>query len=296
MNVIDLLNFIEASGKVDDAFAWFKYVTVDDRLDKDVMAAQILKECGALVPIYKEIDAFMFNHELWFKANKLVISHLCDTLDYEYSPLENYDWKEIGTKVNNSRKLSDVEGTGKITKDSSYTDTEGISDFNYSSASTSDKLNYGKKTDTSDTETRDLNTHNEHEDENKTSAYNEDLYQPQSTIDGTYTKKDTGTVQNVGDEKLSGSDVSTVEARSGNVGQQNRVLVHDAKENTATTDRVTSSASVGQETANSEKFVLGSTGQYTKQQLIDQERGIAMFNIYEWIARKYAKDNCYRVY
>lgn len=313
MNVLDVLALMEATGKTRDSFQWMMdNADVDKRLDKSTMIGMVLKECGALVPMYKEMDAFMFNHTLWFKANKLVISHLCDTLDYEYNPIENYDWHEVGNKVNNSKRLSDVETIshkeGESAQhsdvDKSYTDTEGTTNMSLIDRDKTETDKYGSQYKNDNTNTRNLTTNREFEDEDKTSAYNEDLYQPQQTNDGTGKEIETGTVVDDGTQKHSGNDTNTIDETIGTSETSGRVLIHDAGSNTqdskgtnsedATEKR--SAAELGRETDSHEKFVLGATGNYTKQMMIDQERGIAKFNIYEWIADKYAKDNCYRVY
>lgn len=292
VNLMDVLSFMEAvTGE--DSLEWLKEnADVDRRLDKDVMVGQILKQCGGLQPVYHEIEPFRINWKLWFKVNKLPISHLCDTLDYEYSPLETYDWHEVGNKVQNSKKLSDVEKTGLRTANGSYTDTEQNAKMTMEDVDSDTKTTYGKQTKTDNTETRDL--HNEHEDENKTSAYNEDLYQPEATTDGT--AADTGTVKDDGTEKLSGTDRVTVDETTGTSESGARVLVHNAEGQTLESDSTSSTAELGRDTEAREKFILGNNGNFTKQQLIDQERGIAKFNIYEWIANKFQEDNCYRIF
>lgn len=295
-NVLDLLSFMEATGAVDNAFEWLQDVELDSRIDKSTMAGQLLKECGALTPVYHEVQAFMYNHKLWFRVNALVLSHLCDTLDYEYDPLENYDWKEVGNKVNNSKRLSDSESVGTKTTDSSYTDTEGINDFKYQDTDTIKETDYSNKTNMNNTETHNLQVDNTHKDEETTSAYNEDLYQPDNKLVGEYHTGDTGTIGNVGEEKQSGDNTVTGKTQTGSTGVTNRVLVHDAKEQSVESGETRSTAEIGRDTQVHERFIKGATGNFSKQQLIDQEREIAKFNIYEFIAQKYAKDNCYRVY
>lgn len=313
MNVIDVLTLMEATGKTSNSFQWMvDNAEVDDRLDRATMMGMILKECGALVPMYKEMDAFMFNHKLWFKANKLVISHLCDTLDYEYNPIENYDWHEVGNKVNNSKRLSDIEsksnettqGTSKSVIDKSYVDTEGSTTMSISDRDKTETDKYGSQWKDDNVNTRNLQNNSTFEDEDKTSAYNEDLYQPEKTNDGTNNTTDTGTITDDGSRKHSGTDTNNTDDTVINTGADSRVLVHDASSNAEEGEtnkqvngsNVNSTAELGRETGSHEKFVLGATGNYTKQMMIDQERGIAKFNIYEWIADKYSKDNCYRVY
>lgn len=273
---------------------------VDKRLDKEVMVAEILRECGGLAPIYNEIDAFKSMWTLWFRVNKLPIAHLCDTLDYEYSPLENYDWHEVGNKVNNSRKLSDAESTGSKKSNLSYTDTESDARMRFDDIDESKSHTYGENIKTDNTDTRNLTLNNEHSDrtEDKTSAYNEDLYQPDnvSETEGKYQNKDIGTITDDGTERHSGTDKDLLDRTQGRTESGARVLVHDASGNVVETGAVSSTAEIGKETASHEKYILGNNGNFTKQQLIDQERGIAKFNIYEWIATKFKDDNCYRVY
>jgi len=295
-NIVDLLNFMEATGAVEDAYIWLGDVDVDKRLDKEVLAGTLLRVCGALTPVYHEVQSFMYQHKLWFRIKKLSISHLCDTLDYDYNPLENYDWKEVGNRVNNRRKLSDSESVSTQKTDSSYQEVESINDINFRDTDETEELRHGKTITTNNKNERNLNTLNEHEDENKTSAYNENLYQPDNTTDGTISNHDWGSITDDGKETNSGKDVTVTETTDGYTGLKNRVLEHNANAQSQDADKTSSTAELGHDTEANEKFVMGATGQYTKQQMIDQERMIAKFNIYEWIANEYAKENCYRVY
>lgn len=296
----DILLLMEARDKVNGTDWLIENCQVDRRLDKTVMVAQILRECGGLTPMYTEIDAFKTMWSLWFRVNELPISHLCDTLDYEYNPLENYDWHEVGNKVNNSKRLSDNESVGSKTTDSSYTDTETGAKMRYDDVDEIKAHTYGENIKTDNTNTRDLTTENEHNDdtENKVSAYNENLYQPDNTsgTNGHFLTTDSGTITDDGTERHSGTDEDKLDRTEGRSETEGRVLIHEAKANTADTSTTSSTAELGRETGSHEKFILGNNGNFTKQQLIDQERGIAKFNIYEWIAVKFKDDNCYRIY
>ena len=296
----DVLMLMETRDNV-DAIEWLKeHCDVDKRIDKDTMIMQIMRECGGLETMYIEIDAFKTMWTLWFRVNRLPISHLCDTLDYVYDPLETYDWKEVGNKVSNSKKLSDTESTGTNQINKSYTDTESDARMRFDDIDENKSHTYGENIKTDNTGTRNLKLENEHHDdtENKVSAYNEDLYQPNTTDtnNGNYTNKDTGTVIDDGTEKHSGTDRDYLERTEGRSESGARVLVHEAGDNSVKTDGISSAAELGRETGAHEKFIIGNNGNFTKQQLIDQERGIAVFNIYEWITAKFKEDNCYRIY
>ena len=157
------------------------------------------------------------------------ISKLLDTTEYEYEPLENY------------RRIEDMKHTDSNKK----TETEGIT----GESNSSDKTTGSTSTSNDKSSTV----------EDKTSAFNESVYQPdkQSTDTGKATGKEDRTDESTGTTKNK-TDRSKTEERNAS-----------AKDNNT---------------------IRGLNGLFTTQQLIKQEREIDEFNVYQWIVNKYMEE------
>lgn len=185
----------------------------DNRIDKELLAMKIAQVCGAMTPVHNTTGSYLEFHKLFFKMWSTQISRLLDTLEYEYEPLENY------------RRVEKLKHTaGEVTDVTDNT-----------------KGNFKGKT----TDVRSSTN------EQKTSAYNEDLYQPENI------------------NELTGNDL-------------------EENENNTTTDR-TSNRKRDLNTTD-ENTIRGLNGLFTTQQLLQQEREVAQFNVYQWIVNKYMEE------
>lgn len=201
----------------------------DSRINLDLLAGKIVQVCGAMSPVYNTTDSYVYFHKQFFMMWKSQISKLLDTTEYDYEPLENY------------RRVEDM----KHTETDNRTETEGITGESNSSDESSGSTN--TSSDKSSTV------------EDKTSAFNESVYQPdkQSTDSG----KATGTEQR--------SDTSSGTTK--NKTDRNKT---EGRNNSAKDDNT----------------IRGLNGLFTTQQLIKQEREVAEFNVYQWIVNKYMEE------
>lgn len=124
----------------DNPMEMLKQGEFDSRIDMDILTGKIVQVCGAMTPVYNTTESYSYFHKLFFKTWGVQIGKLFDTMDYEYEPLENY------------RRVEDL-------KSDTSENTSGNENGNDSSSSSSE---------------------NNSTVENKTSAYNESLYQPES--------------------------------------------------------------------------------------------------------------------
>lgn len=124
----------------DNPMEMLKQGEFDSRIDLDILTGKIVQVCGAMTPVYNTTESYTYFHKLFFKTWGVQIKKLFDTMDYEYEPLENY------------RRVEDL-------KSDTSENTSGNENGNDSSSS---------------------NSQNSSTVENKTSAYNESLYQPES--------------------------------------------------------------------------------------------------------------------
>ena len=124
----------------DNPMEMLKQGEFDSRIDMDILTGKIVQVCGAMTPVYNTTESYTYFHKLFFKTWGVQIKKLFDTMDYKYEPLENY------------RRVEDL-------KSDTSENTSGNENGNDSSSS---------------------NSQNSSTVENKTSAYNESLYQPES--------------------------------------------------------------------------------------------------------------------
>lgn len=134
MNLIDLLEIWALKKGKSSPIEFFDEMDIDSRLDRETLVAEIMRQCGALTPLYNTTDSFEYFTKAFFKREKNVIAKMIDTTEFKYNPLENFERNE------------------------------------------NLKHNANEKTETD--ETNISNGTNKVNEEYKTSAYNEDLYQP----------------------------------------------------------------------------------------------------------------------
>lgn len=289
---------------------------LDDRIDKLGLANLLIQKCGAITPMYTELTTFWWSHNLWFRINADNINHLCETMYYNYSPIHNYDMDRrtdaTGTIHKETASDRNKENSGDYTDSNTanYRSTEneklgGKDELKHTYASNVEDTGGGTSTNRNE---RDLTTqvNGESDTEEKVSAYNEDLYQPSKTTHEEHSETtnvsgnvdDNGSYTDENMRKHTGSDTDTT-----SYGKTKETKISDDvtesvggghsegnESETMTTEADTNTKDIGKEIG------FGSTGIYTKQQMIEQERQLAMFNLDEWIIDEYKKDNFLLVY
>ncbi len=168
------MNLLQLDNKLLDEYP------IDERIDRDLLNAEIMRECGNMTPLYTDTTTFKYFTGIWFKSYAKIIKELIDTTEYEYNPIENYDRYEEGN------------------------------------------IEYDNKKGTKQTRTRKPNITNE----TKTSAYNSDNYQPQST--NTETGNESEIIEN------SGNDTDTEKRKlhiHGNIGVTTTQNMIDSQRN-----------------------------------------------------------------
>ena len=209
MNLIDLMEIWALKNNNTEPMGMLKQGEFDSRIDLDLLSGKIVEVCGAMMPVYNTTDSYSYFHKLFFKMWMPQIKRLLDTMDMEYEPLENFRRSE--------------------------------------------ELNHNT-TDTGWNHNQTDNTHENHDDgtadsKNKTSAFNESVYQPNEREDTTNHVDTTGkyntTRQDSHEKKFVGKDVNSMH---------------------------------------------GLNGMYTSQQLLEQQRKVSEYNVYQWIVQKYMEE------
>lgn len=231
MNMIDILEIWAIKNKRNNPAEFFDDVVLDERLDRKILVAEIMRKCGALTPIYNTTDSFEYFTKAFFEREKDVIKKMIDTTMLEYNPLENFERKE-------KLKHEAIE----------VTDTDESTSVNES---------------TTVDEQSSSNVSVNNNEENKTSAYNESVYQPETQ--------------------------TTITANTNNAetkDQDTTREVKDKREYDRTRDF----------NSNDDNVATGINGLTTRQDLIIKQRKVVKFNIYNWIVEKFECEYFLSVY
>lgn len=317
MTLLDMMILTEQKLKIDAHDKFIKCMNpLDDRLDKEALASFMVRECGPMTPVFQDVWGFWKYNADWYKINADPINKLVETLYYNYSPLHNYDMEENIKSEGTSHNEGVQESNGENSQDTTQSSQKDYKSTEKEKFGGTDNLQHNYNSDINDdgggsdnnTNTRDL----QHTSsilaftENKVSAYNEDLYQPDKT-EQTVThavEKDTGTVIDDGGFKRNnkrerrGNDTDiTTYGKTRQTDTLDDVTTIGEEEHTEGTDtNVTTHENDGKTTGKNDRKAFGNTGIYSKQQLIQQQRDIDKFNIYDYIVYKWKKDLFYLVY
>ena len=161
LDMIELYN-VKNGYELDDMEKLFQDITLDNRLDKQVLIGVLLDECGAMDCLYETTPTFKYFSDNFFKKYEWNIGKLVDTWEFEYDPLKNrnLEWTETtqieqnldteeGNEENRTKTNTGTQAnTGTVGSVYSENETKTISAMNSS--------NYepDNKTDTSGNNTR----------------------------------------------------------------------------------------------------------------------------------------------
>lgn len=264
-------------------------------LVRETLNNAILLECGDLEVFYPTPHFFKFAVANWSERKLPIWEKLIETTQYDYNPIHNYDrheehsWTETRSEnesVDESRNttsagtVKDVGSTDKTGKDTETTDTT----VNAS----------GSKDGTSETVGTTADTTNSQVDVNR-AAYNTQGYEP---VDQTIT--DTGynsRVEGNGTTSETTKDTSdTVVSRGLDVTEH----VGDTR-NVDTTDTGNMTGDIDRQrkedvTHTDNLYAYGNIGVTTTQQMIEAQREVVKFDIYEYIAVEFKREFCLLVY
>lgn len=234
-------------------------IDIDERLDKDILIDTIIDQCGAMRCIYNTTPIFKRFSNNFFKKYKWNIGKLIDTLELKYDPItnKNVSW----TETTNIEQNLDTEEGIEENREKSNTGTQVTED-----SGTQIIVDTGTQE----------NEYSETQ-ENTISAMNSSDYQPDN-------KKET-----------SGENTRTDDLTSTRTDDLSKTRTDNLSETiNATNDRNKNENLTWEETDTHEES--GVSGNITFQGLIEKERKIAEFSIYNWIAKKYAKELFLLVY
>lgn len=253
-------------------------------IDLETLIGNIMFACGELSIIYNSPVTLKFYMKLWAKKNAGVWQRLFDTLYYNYDPLfakvREYHLTRSNT-LNRTTTDSEAEDNTVNTSqnDESMQNVTG-NDSNLNESSNTRTLNTTETTSSSESGTQ----------TNYKQAYNDigstwsSDTKTETTDSISGTRADTGTIGDVGRVEDTGqhSELTTAEATKQIAETASRTL---SKNGTLTdagqlADIIT------------EKI----TGQRAYQELIDLQRKLAMFNLYDFIIDQFKHEFCVMIY
>lgn len=313
----------------------FDLMVLPAGVSKDTLVDNMLMELYELNVIYNQPDFLKMKIGIWANKNIDVWTKLYDTTQYEYNPIENYDRSEettenetrntehsgktgsksVGKSTNSN--TTDTSGstndTDKLdgTQDSTVTDTE--------TRNATDKRTTSHNNTTDSTETRNLSTgqHTSGTNHNTESvaAFNNTAPVPRTYTDSTNssdtTGTETGTVSVDGHDNGNGTDNLVMsgtfkhditdgteygENRTHTSATTGKTTENGTTDNTTTVDGTVEDTTdaTGQVTRTSR--IRGNIGVTTTQQMIEAQRNVVKFNIYDYITDDFKENFCVLVY
>lgn len=252
--------------------------------DKDVLLATIIRNFSSLPVLYDDPDWYYDECALWWDQYKYNFAHMWLTNELTYNPIHNYDRHEEETTTPGVTET--VTNSGTDTETHSGTDSTATTGTETNAKTGHDDLERQGKM-ISDTDTMQNSTENV---ENQVSAFNESNYQPSSKSSSSKTYNN-GLPDNVHQEvsHQNDKDVQTYDSTDTLTHNTTNALTHGE----VVTDQhghVITNTKTGYD--HRELDIHGNIGVMSTQQMMEQEYNIRKFNLYAYMANKFADNMC----
>ena len=252
--------------------------------DKDVLLATTIRYFSTLPVLYDDPNWFYDECTLWWDQYKYDFARMWMTNEMEYNPIYNYDRHEEETTTPGVTETETHDGSDTETHSGSDTNAKTGTDTNAKTGH-DDLERQGKMI--SDTDTMQNSTENV---ENQVSAFNEAKYQPSSKSSSSKTYNN-GLPDNVHQEvsHQNDTDVQTYGSADTLTHNTTDTLTHGEVITDSHGHVITHSKS-GYD--HRELDSHGNIGVTTTQQMMEQEYNIRKFNLYTYMADKFADNMC----
>lgn len=243
--------------------------------NKELIVNNILMDCAEFEILYPDSDFMKFAIDKWSSINLPVWQHLYETTQYEYDPIYNYDrtekWTEEDTrKIQNDRTPNlDVSTTyGKTdTLTHNTTDTITHNTTDTLTHNTTETLTHGHIVTEAQNSYENAGMVDATKQTNSGNDANAKTGTEANAKTGTEANAKTGTETNVG----SGTDSTKTTGTDKNIESHSGKIIRDGR-------------------------MFGNIGVTSSQDLINQEREIALFNIMEKIVDDFKMRFCLLIY
>lgn len=255
--------------------------------DMETLKMNLLSEVGEFEVLYSDFDFFKAMIGFWSKKNKPVWDHLWETTQYQYNPIHNYDRSETRS-VTETRNLasSDSETRNLAWQDKRTADLTSGSTETHNLA-------------TSGTETGTVETHSG-SNETKSGTSNT-TRSGRAFNDSDLVTKESESTSTSGTDAITGSNVETRNLASSGTdtgtlsisGTQGGTDTHDGTDTGTISKAGTDTGTIG--TAEM-VHIEGNIGVMSTQNMINQEREIALFNLMDHIINDFKHAFCIMKY
>lgn len=240
-------------------------------MSMDTLVNNLLMETAELDVIYTDPDFFKWAIKQWSDKNHHVWQAMYESMFFRYNPI----WNKDGTKKSTA----------------SHTETPGITETEQKTYNLTDTENHMRRnggtitvvTDRDQTETGGEMVAGSDSSENKVAAFDSNTYQNREKTDNTnssQTDRDNDIAEDITETT---SDATT----TSNEGT-------DTRTGTETTTRGKTGSSTISDSV--EDIETGNIGVTSSQELIERERQISLFNIYDFIIADFVENFCVMVY
>lgn len=285
-------------------------------ISKTTLVNNLLMETAETSVIYTDPDFMKFAIDQWSAKELPVWQELYETLFYKYNPIWNKDGTRKHTDLETRNLASGMTESGTtgstVTDASTESKTRAIDETIDRDETSSRTITTEMDGDVTDTETpgaveTETVTHNTSTDtENKVSAYNSSSYEnrDKTEVDNTGTDTTvtgfTGTNQKVTDYDTTETVHDNLTAHTDDTTRDYDETEGIASNRTQTTSGTSGITQTGSDTgtiAHSEEDTeTGNIGVTMSQALIESQRALVQFNIYDYIIESFKKRFCMMVY
>lgn len=262
----------------------FEQIELPAGIDKDLFVNSLLLDKGEMPVLYASLEFNKNAFGVWSRKWYHSIERMFMAFTEEYNPLHNFDRNEDYSD-SESRTMTN-SATGDTTETGKDTETGKTTSSATDSSNTSGKtvLDSNRNTESNTYEGNEANT------ENTVSAYNSDMYQPDTNARETGSRNSDA----ITDEDLNSTETTTGSSSGSSSGTTNS----DRTMNTSRTGKETRSGSENEKRdLNHKAHLYGNIGVTKSQEMLIDELNLrANHNIYDAIIEIFANEFLISVY
>lgn len=257
----------------------FDDFVIPEELDKETLIEEIMARFAELEVIYPNPITFKRVIGFWSKSRLANWQHLYDTTMYKYNPLNNHNMESIGKIIGNVETESKDDYISHTTTDNTKNKSENV---NYTDSLSGDEKGNDKEL------TKGNDGFNSVEqDNNFVYGFNSANKALRNSEEDTIKTTDEWNTDKTANDSRDWRKGETSEKR----------LNENEKDNSSKWDKSGRlKADVTESVNDTAKNSEGNTGIYSRQMLIQQERELAEFSVYEYIIRDFKKRFCIQVW
>lgn len=281
-----------------DGQIW-KDAVFPEGFDRNLFINQVLLEYGEMETLYADPQFMQFAIAHWSETNYWGIDRAVKAISVEYAPLENYN--RIETRTREYEDESEENNTGNQgvieTTQGQIRNTGTVQDHGTNTGTVTDAKTVTTDNATDVTTTTSGTNAIDETVEHKVSAYDASTYSPSSQDSTDRDESSSGSAHTVTD--FDGSETTattrTDNLANSNTREDNLTRMEDTTVSHNRTDNL-KDTKTGSGSESESILAHGNIGVMSSQQMLREELGIAMYNIYETYAGVFATNLLLMVY